>query len=107
MRGNGLRGCLWSFAAVFLVVAAGWLLFVSWRRNDLIVYGSFAIPLVLAAGSGAGWAWRRAGARPAASLPGSGLEHGADRLAIAVQAQWEAAAAARGLTAPDPVEVMW
>ena len=66
----------------------------------------------LAAPGSAGTDPTRIAAAPAApqQQPGAVADftgRAADLLAAAVQAQWEAAAVARGLTGPDPVKVMW
>ncbi len=108
MRANGARRWLWFCVAALLVAAASWLLFVVWHRNDLAAYGGFALPLVVLAASWVRSAWLRARSDPADDAPDDdAMERVAERLAVAVQAQWEAAAVGRGLAGPDPVEVMW
>ncbi len=114
MRGNRLRGW-WFCAAAIVVVAAGGVLYVVGRtvpshRDDLSTYGAFALALVVLAAGVVRWVWQRA--RTGAAAAGAAVDIGvvervADRLAVAVRAQWEAAAAGRGLAGPDPVEVMW
>jgi hypothetical protein len=93
------------------VVAACWLLYVVWKsphRSDLATYGAFALPVVVLAAGWITWAWRRARTPPSDSAAeGENLDRAADRLATAVQAQWEQAAGERGLTGVEPIQVTW
>ena len=110
--GRGRWRSWWPlWAAAGAVVAVCWLLYVVWQsphRGDLATYGAFALPVVVLAAGWITWAWRRARTSPADSAAdGENIVRVTDRLAAAVQAQWEEAAGKRGLAGTDPLRVTW
>jgi hypothetical protein len=55
-----------------------------------------------------GWAWRRSKTDPTDNaLDVKKLDLAADRLAAAVQSQWEKEAGEQGLTGADPIQITW
>lgn len=98
---------LWGATAA--VIAIFWLLYELWQvppknRNDLAIFGAFALPVVVLAAGWLQWAWRRARASPADSEE---LDRAAGRLAAAVYGQWQQAAGERGLAGADSIQVTW
>jgi hypothetical protein len=100
----------WPLAAIAsFLVAALWLLYVVWRsshRIDLATYGAFAVPVVTLMAGWIAWAWRARSSPADPATADQYLDRVADRLAMAVQMQWERAAGERGLVA-EPIPVTW
>jgi hypothetical protein len=102
----------WSLGAVTVItVIVLWGLYRVWRspqRDDLATYGAFALAVLVIVGGWLTRAWRKGkSGQPDAAADAADLDRVADQLAPAVQAQWEKAARARGLTDVDPIRVTW
>ena len=87
----------WLLGAVAgIAVVIAWLLYLGWRsprHNDLATYGAFVFPVAAGVVGWFAWAWRKGKIGWSADTAGTrDLDHFADRLAVAVQAQWEKAA---------------
>jgi hypothetical protein len=94
-----------------LAIFVAWLMYRVWRSprsTDLATYGAFALPVAVLVAGWVTWAWRKATTSPDDNVPdGEKLDRAADRLATAVQSQWQGAATERGLAGADPIQVAW
>lgn len=89
-------------AAIAIAMVVAWLLYRLYRspssnRNDFSTFGAFAWPVAGAAVGLLAWAWQKSTRRPFDSSSADKLDHAADVLGMAIQKQWEEAAAKRGL----------
>ena len=80
---------------------------VAARRHHHLDFGAVAAVSIGLATLWVAWATLRGPKRPAAPANGLTLGQVADRLAVAVGAQWEAEAAVRRLNDPYPLPVSW
>ena len=106
MERAGLRRWwpLLAVAAIAVVVAV--LMYWVWKNSGDLPYASFALSVAVLVAGRVTWAWRKAD--PVDNAPdGEKLDRAADRLAAAVQSQWEKAAGERGLAGADPIQVTW
>jgi hypothetical protein len=99
-------------AAVTITAVTAWLLYWVWaapaqRRDDLAPSGAFAAAAVVIAAGLIGRAWRAGMRTRDQAATAAELDRLTDVLAGAVQDQWTAAAAGRGLLQPEPIPVRW
>lgn len=110
--GRRVIGRLLIVAAVTIAVVTAWLLYLVWaapsrQRDDLATYGAFAAAVVVIAAGLIGRTWRAGMRTRGETATAAELDRLTDVLAGAVQDQWTAAAAGRGLLQPEPIPVRW
>ena len=104
------RGLLPVVIIAVIVSGTAWLLYATWKsphRDDLAVFGAFAVPVGVAAWGLVTRVWRTRPEQISDTITSERLNTFADLLATAVKEQWTSAAGDRRLLEPAPIPVPW
>jgi hypothetical protein len=105
-----VRGLLPVVIIALIVSGTAWLLYATWnssRRDDLAVFGAFAVPVAVAAWGLITGVWRAQPEQLSCAITAEELDKLGDLLATAVKDQWMRAAGDRRLLEPEPIPVPW